>query len=141
MPAEYGMGRVTLDRQGRWHVSFSAPQSRVERTATGAVVGVDRGVVNTLATSDGEFLPIPVLTPAGRARRARLQRKLARQRKGSNRRNATKDRLGKLTGRQADRRKDWVEQTSTWLVRAYDVIVSEDLKVRNMVRSAAGRVE
>ena len=141
MPVEYGMGRVTVDRQGRWHVSFSAPQTRVERTAKGAVVGVDRGVVNTLATSDGEFLSIPVLTPAGRARRARLQRKLARQRKGSNRRNATKDRLGKLTGKQADCRKDWVEQTSTWLVRTYDVIVFEDLKVRNMVRSAAGTVE
>ena len=140
MPAEHGMGRVTSDRQGRWHVSFSASQAPVERSATGAVVGIDRGVANTLATSDGEFLSIPTPTRAERAKRARLQRKLARQRKGSNRRNATKATLAKFTGKQADRRKDWVEQTSTWLVRAYDVVVFEDLKVQNMVRSAAGTV-
>ena len=141
MPSEHGMGRVTLDRGGRWHVSFAAPQIPVERTATGAVVGLDRGVANTLSTSDGEHLGIPAPTGPERARRSRLQRRLARQRKGSNRRSDTKARLGKLTGRQADRRKDWVEQTSTWLVHTYDVVVFEDLKVRNMVRSAAGTVE
>ena len=53
------MGRVTLDGQGRWHVSFSALQVPVERTATGVVVGLDRGVANTLTTSDGEHLGIP----------------------------------------------------------------------------------
>lgn len=141
LPAEYGMGRVTFDRQGRWHVSFSAPQAPVERASTGAAVGIDRGIANTLATSDGEFLSIPTPTKGERAKRARLQRKLARQRKGSNRRNATKARLAKLTGRQADRRKDWAEQTSTWLVRTYDVIAFEDLRVRNMMRSAAGTID
>ncbi len=141
LPIEHGMGRVTLDRQGRWHVSFSAPQAPVQRTATGAVVGIDRGVANTLTTSDGEHLGIPTPTGPQRARRARLQRKLARQCKGSNRRKDTKARLGKLTGRHADQRKDWVEQTSTWLVRTYDVVVFEDLKVRNMVRSAAGTLD
>ena len=110
------MGRVTLDGQGRWHVSFSALQVPVERTATGVVVGLDRGVANTLTTSDGEHLGIPTPTVPECAKR------------------------GKLTGRQADCRKDWVEQTSTWLVRSYDVVVFGDLKVRNMVRSAAGLV-
>ena len=140
MPVGHGMGRVTLDRQGRWHVSFATPQAPVKRNVTGAVVGIDRGVANTLTTSDGEHLAIPTPTGTERARRARLQRKLARQRKGSNRRNATRTRLAKLTGRQADRRKDWVEKTSTRLVREFDVIVFEELKVRNMIRSAAGTI-
>lgn len=141
MPAGHGMGRVTLDRMGRWHVSFNAPQAPVDRTRTGAVVGIDRGIAATIATSDGAFLNIPTPTPDETARRARLQRKMARQVKGSNRRNATKARLARLTGRQADRRKDWVEKTSTRLVREYDLIVFEDLRVTNMMRSATGTVE
>ena len=44
------------------------PQAPVERTATGAVVGIDRGVANTLTTSDGEHLRIPTPTVSARAR-------------------------------------------------------------------------
>ena len=67
------MGRVTLDRQGRWHVSFPAPQAPVERTPTGAVVGIDRGVANTLTTSEGEHRGIPTPTGAERARTRSLR--------------------------------------------------------------------
>jgi putative transposase len=141
LPDKYGMGRVSLDRSGRWHIAFAAPQPAVERTATGAVVGIDRGVKVTAATSDGAELHCPTPTRQERARRARLQRKLARQCKKSKRREVTRRAIAKLTARQADRRKDWVEKTSTELVREYDLIVFEDLRVRNMVRSAKGTVE
>jgi len=39
-----------------------------------------------------------------------------------------------LRRRLADRRTDWVEQTTTHLARSYDLIAVEDLQVRNMVR-------
>ena len=141
MPVEYGMGRVTFDRQGRWHVSFAAPQAPVVREPPGAVVGLDRGITVTVFTSDGDQLGCPTPSQGERARRARLQRRMARQKKGSNRRQRTRGAIAKLTGKQADRRKNWVEQTSTRLVREYDAIVLEDLKVKNMVRSAAGTVD
>ena len=50
------MARVTLDGKGRWHVSFPGECAPVARERTGAIVGVDRGVSNTLATSDGRML-------------------------------------------------------------------------------------
>src|SRR2546426_1087638 len=53
---EHGMARVTRDRAGRWHVSFSAPQPPVVRTATGAAIGVDLGVAPTVTTTPGEHL-------------------------------------------------------------------------------------
>src|SRR4030095_15165322 len=40
-----------------------------------------------------------------------------------------------------NRRKDWIEKTSTRLVRANDVIVLESLQVRRMTRSAKGTRE
>ncbi|MEX5708194.1 transposase, partial [Parafrankia sp. FMc6] len=43
--------------------------------------------------------------------------------------------------READRRKDWVERTSTDLARRFDVIRVEDLRITNMTRSARGTAE
>lgn len=43
--------------------------------------------------------------------------------------------------READQRKDFVEKTSTWLVRSYDLVAVEDLDVKSMLRSARGTVE
>jgi len=40
-----------------------------------------------------------------------------------------------------DRRKAWVEESTTQLVRSYDVIVVEGLKIKNMVKSARGTKE
>lgn len=133
--------RVTRDRAGRWHVSFTAPQPPVERISSGRAVGLDRGISVSVTTSDGDMLSGPTPTATERARRTQLQRRLARQVKGSNRRGCTKQKLARLSTRQADRRKDWVEKTSTELMRQYDLIVLEDLKVRNMMRSARGTID
>jgi putative transposase len=133
--------RVNRDRSGRWHISFPSPQSAVPRGETGAVVGLDRGVTVSVATSDGDLLHAPKLKPVQRRRLQRLQRRLPRQRKGSNRRTKTKLAIAKLQARNSDRRKDWAEQTSTRLVRAYDLIALEALQIRPMTRSNKGTRE
>ena len=134
--------RVTLDRSGRWFVSFTRPAPQLDRESTGAIVGIDMGVTHTVATSDARFLDMPELLSKGELqRKRRLQRKLARQVKGSKRRSQTKLAIAKLSAKESDRRKDWIEKATTELVRNYDLIVLEDLKIKNMTRSAKGTVE
>lgn len=74
-------------------------------------------------------------------RKRRLQRKLAKQKKGSKKRARTKLQINKLSARQADRRKDWIEVTTTALIQDYDFIAIEDLQIKNMVRSASGTID
>jgi putative transposase len=134
--------RVTLDRSNRWHVSFTQPQPALQREPTGTAVGLDMGVHTSVATSNGVHLHMPKLLNPGEAqRKRRLQRKLARQKKGSNRRARTKHSIAKLSTREADRRRDWIEKTTTTLVHDYDLIAVEDLRVKDMIRSARGTVE
>ena len=141
MPAEHGMGRVTLDRAGRWHVSFSSIPDQIDGPGTGEVVGIDRGVARSFQCSDGRRWQTPGLTP-GEARRLRLlQRKMARQCKGSNRREQTKRAIARLKARERDRRKDLVEKATTELAQTADIVRIEDLKVRQMMASAAGTVD
>lgn len=142
LPAAHGQGRVTLDRAGRWHVSFAAAQPTVERTNTDTHVGVDVGIAHTLTLSNGDHIDMTRLLSPGEAQRLRrLQRRLARQQKGSNRRGRTKASIAALKAKERNRRKDFIEQTTTQLVRSFDTIAIEDLAVSNMVRSARGTIE
>ena len=135
---ECGHARVTVDNLGRWHVAFAAPQTPVDREPTGSVVGVDRGVTDTIALSDGTLDSVPGFRGNEEARKKRLQRRLDRQVNGSNRKRATRRAIAKLDARAAQRRNDWIEKTSTRLVVDHDVIVLENLRVANMIRSARG---
>jgi putative transposase len=105
------------------------------------MIGIDRGVANTLATSDGQLLHAPEMTPIERARLARLQRRLARRKRGSRRRERAKRAVARLRARDADRAKDWIEKTTTSLVRDYDLVAIEQLRVKAMTRSARGTIE
>ncbi len=133
LPPAYGMARIKADRAGRWHVSFAAPQPALTRVNGGAAVGIDRGVATTIATSDGQMLRIPSI-PKLHAKLARLQQRLARQQKGSARRGQTKAEIARTHAAITDRRNDWIEKTTTTLIRGHDLIVLEDLATKNMVR-------
>ncbi|GGL21214.1 RNA-guided endonuclease InsQ/TnpB family protein [Planomonospora parontospora] len=133
--------RITRDGAGRWHVAFTAVPQPIPAPGTGEAVGVDRGVAVAAALSTGELLTAPGLRDGEKTRLLRLQRKLARARRGSHRRAKTKAAIARLKARETDRRKDWVEKTSTDLARRFDVIAVEDLKIRNLTRSARGTID
>ena len=133
--------RVTLDRSGRWHIAFAAIPAPVAGPDDGTVVGVDRGVAVSVALSTGELLRVPGLRAGETQRLRRLQRRLARAQRGSDRRAGTKRAIAKLRARETDRRRDWVEKTTTGLARRFDTIRVEDLNVRAMTRSARGSRE
>jgi len=140
IPAGVKSYRVTLDRAGRWHIAFAAIPLPIAPPSTGSVVGVDRGVAVSAALSTGEMLTVPRLSPAQRRRLCRLQRRLARARRGSKRRARVKLAIAKLRVRDADARKDWVEKISTDLARRFDIIRVEDLSISRMTRSGRGSI-
>lgn len=127
-----------------WTISFQAgPPPKIlgpaQSSETGDIftTGVDRGVTNTLALVDGRMFQIPSLTEAERARFLSLQRRLSSQRKGSNRRTRTLDQTARLRQRLLNRRKNWIEQTTTTLAREYDGLVLERLNTKGLVKSPA----
>ena len=130
--------RVTMDRAGRWHVAFAVIPGPVPAPGNGQAVGIDRGVAVSAALSTGELLRCPALTGRERIRLRRLQRRLARARRGSNRRGRVRHAVARLRARETDRRKDWAEKVSTDIARRFDVIRVENLKIGNMTRSARG---
>ena len=141
VPAGVKSYRVTMDRAGRWHVAFTAVPEPIPAPGNGQTVGIDRGVAVSAALSTGELLRAPGLGVAERTRMLRLERKLARARRGSNRRRRVKHAIARLKARQTDRRKDWAEKVSTRLAREFDVICVENLAITGMTRSARGTAD
>jgi putative transposase len=141
VPPDAKSYRVTRDRAGRWHVAFAVIPGLVPAPGNGQVVGIDRGVAVSAALSTGEMLHAPGLTGRERTRLRRLQRRLARAKRGSNRRTRAKCAIARLRARESDRRKDWAEKVSTDIARRFDLIRVEDLQIGNMTRSAKGTRE
>jgi putative transposase len=99
---------------------------------TGSLVGVDMGVASFLATSDGKQTPNPRHLAASAERLAAAQRDLARKKRGSQRRKKAAAKVVGLHGKVRRQRLDHAHSTALALVRAYDLIVHEDLKIANM---------
>jgi putative transposase len=126
--------RLIRDRLG-WHVSFRIEESVATITANlGPPVGVDRGVIHTMALSNGEMLDMPRLLTSGEEQRMLgLERKAARQqlahRPGtpmSARHRRTLDQITGLRAKQARRREDWLHRTTTDIAKTHGVVVVED---------------
>lgn len=124
---------------GRWWCAFTVIDRRdlPIRVKQYAVVGVDVGVVDLLvaATPDGdEVLRVPAprsLTDA-QAELARLQRKAARQQRGSHRWHQTMRRIGRVHARAANIRRDQTHKATSHLAASCDTVVVEDLNIRGM---------
>ena len=109
-------------------------------------VGLDRGCVHTLASSDGIFMDMPKPSKAELKRLKYLQRKMARQDRvnearggrtakfASKRRQRTLTEFNALQGRIVRRRNDWIEKITTSLAKANILIAMEDLDVKAMTK-------
>ncbi|MCF2130555.1 transposase [Strepomyces sp. STD 3.1] len=132
--------RVTF-RNDQWHIAFAVIPDPIVEPGTDRVIGIDRGVTITAALSDGRKLNCPQLTTRERAQIRKHQRRAARAPKGSGRKRSEYAKVAKLKVREADRRKDWCERTSTMLARTYGLVRFEELNIRNMTASARGTAE
>ena len=130
--------RITRDRAGRWHLAFAVIPEPIPPSGNGETVGIDRGVAVSAALSTGQMLTAPGLNAERKKRLTPFQRRLARAKRGSNRRARVKLAVARLRAREADTRKDWAEKASTDIARRFDLIRVEDLRIPNMIRSARG---
>jgi putative transposase len=134
---------ISAKREGsRWYVVLSCDDVPAEPLpATGATAGIDMGVASLVTTSDGAHLANPRHLATTSGRLAEAQRVLDRKKRGSKRRRKAVARVAALHGKVRRQRLDHAHKAALVLVRGYDVIVHEDLRIRNMTRSASGTID
>ncbi|MBX9398087.1 transposase [Streptomyces sp. TRM72054] len=127
---------VSQDGAGRWFVSLLVEDPAIQPLAVnGNAVGVDAGLDHLLTLSTGEKITNPRYERKNRARLARAQRELSRKSKGSANREKARRKAARIHARIADRRRDTLHKITTRLVRDNQVVVIEDLTVRNLLKN------
>ena len=121
---------------GRYFVCLCCTDCPEPEAAPGAiaVLGIDAGVHDLMARSDGVKAASPRALARSERRLAREQRRLSRKRKGSANRRKQKRKVARIHERIADQRKDAIHKATTDAVRESQAIAVEDLDVRGMER-------
>jgi putative transposase len=127
---------VAREPDGRWYVTFAIDTDAPALLEMAQhAVGVDLGVTHFAVTSDGEKIANARHLERKAKNLARYQRRLARCQKGSRNRAKAAAKVARAHRKARNTRRDFLHRTSTRLVRSADVIVIEDLAVKNMVRN------
>jgi len=101
-----------------------------------SVVGVDVGLKEFLTTSEGEAVPVQQHYRLAQRHLAHQQCCLSRQKEGSNRYKKQQNKVARIHQRIARQRQDFHYRTAHDLVKKYDLIAVEDLKVKNLARNS-----
>jgi putative transposase len=134
LPSAPSSVTVIKDCAERYFLSFVVEVQPIQSEAKNPSIGIDLGIKTFAVMSNGEKAESPTYNKLDRKVR-KLQRKLARQPKDSQRRNLTRIKIAKLHNRIADTRKDFLHKLSTKIVNENQVIVLEDLNVSGMVKN------
>ncbi|MEG5063303.1 transposase [Microcoleus sp. B3-A4] len=134
LPSAPSSVTVIKDCAERYFLSFVVEVQPIQSEAKNQSIGIDLGIKSFAVMSNGEKAESPTYKKLDRKVR-KLQRKLARQPKDSQRRNLTRIKIAKLHHRIADTRKDFLHKLSTKIVNENQVIVLEDLNVSGMVKN------
>ncbi|MCG5060371.1 MAG: transposase [Limnoraphis sp. WC205] len=103
-------------------------------------IGLDVGLTHFYTDSDGNTVENPRFLRKTEREFKRLQKRVSRKKKGSKNRKKAIHRLGKKHLKVSRQRKDFVCKLARCVVTSNDVVVFENLRVRNMVSQRVGRV-
>lgn len=127
---------------GKWFASI-----QTEREVPGPVpqatsaIGIDVGIARFATMSDGTFLE-PLNSFRKHERRlARYQRVMTRKVKFSNNWKKAKARVQRIHSHISNARRDFLHKATTAISKNHAMVCIEDLRVRNMSKSAAGTAE
>ena len=95
-------------------------------------IGIDMGATRFAALSNNTFIDSPKFQEPFQKDLRVLQRKLSRQKKGSNSREKTKTKIRKIYKKILNQRLDFLHKTSTCFTDVYSAIYIEDLSLQKM---------
>jgi putative transposase len=135
-PIQGTIKTVTISKEADgWYVCFSCVDVPVQPLPlTGRETGIDVGLKVFLMTAEGERVENPRHYRRAEHELQKVQRQVARRKKGSKRRKKATQVLARKHQKVRRQRTDFHHKTALALVREYDTIYLEDLQVANLSR-------
>ena len=141
MPESANIKTCTIEKDlDCWYACFSVeieveePSEDKDKEITNPI-GIDLGISHLITLSNGETEDNPRYLSKSENKLKRKQRKLSKSRKGSNNRSKKRFEVAKTHRKVKDQRADLLHKISRSLVNTFDLIVFEDIKVKNMLKN------
>ena len=140
IPSNAAIKTCTLKREAdHWYTVLTVelpdiPQPQKKANVNNAI-GIDLGIKELITLSTGEKVHNPKWLRESEKKLAKEQRRLSRKSKGSGNRKKQKVEVQRVHRKISNQRKDFHHKLSNELVQNYDLIIFEDLKIRNMVKN------
>jgi putative transposase len=132
-PVDGKVKTATVKREADgWYVVFVCEVEIQPLPTTGSTIGIDLGLTDIVATSDGELIAAPKYFSKAQKALAKAQRRLARRKRGSKNREDARIQVAKLHQKVARQRSDFLHKLSSRLIKENDVIVYEDLNIKGL---------
>ncbi|MHA1754189.1 MAG: RNA-guided endonuclease InsQ/TnpB family protein [Candidatus Odinarchaeia archaeon] len=126
---------VKREKSGRWYAIAQVEDEPKPLSSTGKCIGIDVGIKHFLTDSDGRQIENPRFYEKALKRVKLLQRNLSRKQKDSKNREKARIKLAKAYEKLVNQRNDFLHKLSCFYINNYDVIVVEDLRIKNIVCS------
>lgn len=136
LPSEPKSLSIIKDCDNRYYVSFVVEVKNQELEKTNNEIGIDLGVKTFAVTSnEEEYKGINDLLKPMYSDLKGLQKKLSRKKNSSNNRKKVKVKIAKKHSKISRIRKDYLDKLSKKIVEENDLIIIEDLAVKEMTKN------
>lgn len=129
---------ATISRNNvqQYYISLTCRNVKVQKLEkTNQNIGLDLGIKEFCTLSNNEKVNNPKYLNKGFRKIKKLQKELSRKQKEGSNRKKNQLKLAKAYLKIANQRQDFLHKLSTELIRKYDIICLEDLKVANMLKN------
>lgn len=133
---------ITLSRvAGQWYASIQTEFEIAEPVhSSTSIIGIDMGIQHFATLSDGVVIEPVNAFRKNAEKLAKYQRALRHKTKFSKNWKKLQQKIRRAHQEIANTRKDFLHKTSSKISKSHAIIVIEDLKVKNMSRSASGTI-
>lgn len=126
---------VTQVPSGKYFVSVLVETEHRQKPPANGEIGLDLGIKDLCITSEGIRYENPKTIRKYEKKLAKLQRQLAHKEKGSNNYYKTRKEIALCYEKITNTRKDYLHKISNGIISENQVIVSENLQIKNMVKN------
>ncbi|MBF2063343.1 MAG: transposase [Calothrix sp. C42_A2020_038] len=125
-----------VKRADGYYCQFCVDTERKEQHQhNGKQIGIDVGLEFFYTDSEGRTIENPKFLRKSEKSLKRKQRRVSKAKKGSSNRRKSVKKLAKKHLKVSRQRKDFVVKTARALVQSSDLVVYEDLKIRNLIKN------
>src|ERR1019366_751202 len=124
---------VSKTPSGKYYASFLCEVNILPLPKSEKQIGIDLGIKSLLVSSDNQIIENPKFHKKLEKKLAYEQKQLSKKKKGSNNRNKQRIVLAKVYEKITNQRNDNLHKISKKLIDENQVIIAENLKVKNMM--------